>query len=515
MATIRISELRVTASGAGGSEISLVGPATVIAGTSNQYTITDYDDFSLYTVSAEGATVTRTRDSVTLVVAEGETGIVSLKISRNGVVRTFLIGINTGGIATPVITYPSPDSTDVPISFMIQGSAFASIPIGTTTHVLSRFQVAKDSGFTNLVHNTVVTSGNLTQFSVEDMELSTKYYARLQYGDSESNLSAYSPVVEFRTTAKTIAKPVASIPTGVTNVKNLPVFTSSAFSAVPAGSDTLVSTSWVLKNAQGVVIWESLLDSINKMTITPPDGVLETSKTYTIEVKHNGAFSSSPFSDPLSFVTSNTFFPTPGVDAGVPFGGGYYVGCNVIIDGIEYALVIAPKAQGGESAEALALSRDPFNSTAFSENDGKDNTQKLGNSPVRPASYFAMNLRIGGHSDWYVPSINEMEAAYQYLKPGNEANAAWSVFDELNTYNPKIPARTQSNPVKTTVAKFQTGGEEALTANISGSYTTSSSLASYPDRAHRIIFTTGADLVVGNDFPSGRVRAFRRVRVTP
>lgn len=522
MATIRISELRTSSGGVGGSEISLTGDPMVFAGTTNTYTITDFDDFSVYTATAENATVTRVKDVVTVVVDASATGIVNLKLSRNGVERSFLIGIGSNGVATPRIIYPSPGAIDVPAVFTVQSSPFTAIPAGSTTHMSSKFQFSPDASFSTIAKEVVVTTGNKTQLLVSDLSLDTEYYVRVMYTDSDGVESAFSQPNFFKTTSKSIDKPVVTIPSGTINVK-FPIFNVSAFVAKPVGSDTLVSTSWVLRDSNGTVVWEVLQDSVNKSRISPPEGVLETSKSYTISAQLNGAFSSSPYSDPLPFTTAASFTPTPGVDIGVPFGGGYYVGCNVKVDGVEYALIVSPKTQGGESTNAMQMwsagGGGNWNVGA-SLIDGAQNTTQLFNhvshGESSQAAIFVKGLNINGYSDWYIPSIGELNAAYEFLKPDNQANSAVSLGSEVQTaFSPPLQARTQTYPAKTSSPIFQIGGEESFDSTSYSSSTSRKQGSASSYLSNNVAFSNGANLLaIWNNY-AGKIRAFRRVRITP
>src|SRR5690606_2601840 len=98
MTTIRISELRSAEGGASGDVVSLAGPTNVVAGTSNTYTITDYDDFSVYTVQTSVGTVAISDDTITLDVPGGATGNIVLTVRRNTSSRMFQIAIGASAI---------------------------------------------------------------------------------------------------------------------------------------------------------------------------------------------------------------------------------------------------------------------------------------------------------------------------------------------------------------------------------------------------------------------------------
>lgn len=460
MASINLSKLRRIA-GAGSSDISLVGPTTVVAGTNNTYTITDYDDFSVYTVEVDQGTVSRTEDTITVGVPPAGVNIVTLTLGRNNNFRDFEIAVGSSGVARPSIVYPAQGGTGVPNSMTIQATPFTPVPTGSTTHKESRFQVARDSGFTDLVLDTLVTTGNLTQTSVSGLVAGQQYYARVKYIAVNTAESEYSSSVYFSVSAQSIAKPVVTSVSGVVNVGSTPTFTSSAFSPTPVGSDSHVSSTWVLRGADTSVVWQSVSDSLNKTNITIPSGVLSTDTSYSIEVQYNGGFSSSMFSDKLTFSTASSFTPTPG-QAGVPFGGGYYAGANIVVDGVEYALVVAPKSLGGEAPSLAWKTSDDTTAGTGSWNNGLANTNAMiaGGTSAHPAANFCKNLTIGGYTDWYLPSRDELEIIYRYLKPTTDSNNTSSGYNTNS--RPSAIDYTSSNPARTSVALFMQGSAEAM-----------------------------------------------------
>lgn len=208
------------------------------------------------------------------------------------------------------------------------------------------------------------------------------------------------------------------------------------------------------------------------------------------------------------------------------FEGGFYTG-NIIQGGIEYYLIVAPKATG-ESAPIL------FNDTGGASpvatktlNNGPAATDAMVAAGGHPAASFCAGLTINSFSDWYLPARDELELAYRNLKPITNDNVTFDRPFSAYTYpegndlssdtiginrnsNPTGPAYTLLSPAQTSVTDFITGGAESFTASF---YWSSSEFSG--TNAWIQNFGIGSP---GSQGSSGKgntryVRAFRRVAV--
>lgn len=514
MSNIRLSNLR----GVGGKDINLDGPTSVLPNTSNVYNITDYDSFSVYTVTTNVGTISIAEDVVTLTIPPATPdGIVNMRVARNGVQRLFSVAVDsssTGLIVTPTIISPSNGSTDVSTSVAIQASPFATIPVGGV-FVSSRWQVARDAAFTDIVTDTVLTTGDKTRYNPSSLVVNTTYYVRVSYTDAVQT-SPWSAVVSFATSSVMISKPTISILGTQSDVGEAPTFNSSAFVAVPAGSDSHISSTWVLrKTSDNSVVWQNLNSTGNKLSQTVPRGILSNSTSYSMEVQYNGSLGQSMFSDKLTFVTAASFVPdTPGA----PFGGGYYVGKINVDDGKQYALVVAPASLGGQNTSGLVWKTSNTQTSGTSSlNNGWNNTQAMVTAGIsaHPAGNFCKNLTIGGYNDWYLPSADELEMLYRAYKPdgtSNYVNASGHPHGANGVNLSSVPpgaAYTSNNPAITSVTAFLTGGAEAF--SVGNYYWTSSEYAPSPaGYAWYQYFSSGLQLGHNKTLAS-YVRGVRRV----
>ncbi|MBS1170596.1 MAG: hypothetical protein H6R01_1514 [Burkholderiaceae bacterium] len=144
---------------------------------------------------------------------------------------------------------------------------------------------------------------------------------------------------------------------------------------------------------------------------------------------------------------------------GTPFAGGFYAG-TVRIEGALHALIVAPKAEGQHEAARWNGSTDEVTG-ALSYNDGLANTKAMAADGSKLAQW-ALELNIGGFSDWYLPSLDELEILYRNLKPTEEKNYCWARSGiNLHADEPTAPY-TPDFPMQTTAKAFRSGGAEAF-----------------------------------------------------
>tara|TARA_X000001388_G_scaffold64764_3_gene51023 strand:+ start:232 stop:1140 length:909 start_codon:yes stop_codon:yes gene_type:complete len=147
--------------------------------------------------------------------------------------------------------------------------------------------------------------------------------------------------------------------------------------------------------------------------------------------------------------------------SGEPFEGGFYVG-RFQIQGDEYALIVSPRdtgeiqdAEWGEYGKAIE---------AHSYCDGLANTRAMAAAGSALAKHI-LSLQIGEHSDWYLPSRDELELCYRNLKPTSTPNdCTYRDGDNPSSLPPGLPYN-QAAPTQTVEPQFQAGNAEAFAAD--------------------------------------------------
>ena len=103
---------------------------------------------------------------------------------------------------------------------------------------------------------------------------------------SDGHRSDFSDVISFTTPDIYVTAPTISISGNLSELILTPTISLSAFS-VFNGSDTHVSTDYqVVNKATGAVKWESLGNTVDKLTITT--GQLDIQTEYTFRARFNG-----------------------------------------------------------------------------------------------------------------------------------------------------------------------------------------------------------------------------------
>jgi hypothetical protein len=171
-------------------------------------------------------------------------------------------------------------------------------------------------------------------------------------------------------------------------------------------------------------------------------------------------------------------------EIGQAFGGGFYAG-NIFQGGIEYYLVVSPRASGQSSSELqfkTTKSAAPLATETLNNGPAASGSMT---STIYPASRFCQLLNINGFTDWYLPSRDELEICYRNLKPNiplssfpnsnDTSNRAKSSItypegddissDTMGVNRNSRPTRSgyaATVPGQTSALAFRTGGAEAF-----------------------------------------------------
>jgi len=146
-------------------------------------------------------------------------------------------------------------------------------------------------------------------------------------------------------------------------------------------------------------------------------------------------------------------------DIGDTIGGGFFAG-RILLGGVVYGLVVAPKAEG-ERTDLAWLDSEERVVGADSYSDGRANTMAMAAAGSELANW-AQGLDIGGYTDWHIPSQDELEILYRNLKPTGRANYLYGRNGVNASAVPPTVAYSRDLPAQTSVPGFAEGGEQAF-----------------------------------------------------
>ena len=187
-------------------------------------------------------------------------------------------------VVTPTITAPIAEATDVLVTPTITTSNYSFVG-GSETHISTDWEIATDSGFTNVVKSSLADTVNLTSWTPTALNDMTGYYVRARH-KSVNYTSNWSASVHFTTVDVYVQTPTLTVTGTPTDVPETPMLTTSAFS-VFNGSDTHTGTTFTVKDG-GTTVWTETKTTGDLLTTTVPAGTLEVSTEYTFEAFHTG-----------------------------------------------------------------------------------------------------------------------------------------------------------------------------------------------------------------------------------
>ena len=170
-----------------------------------------------------------------------------------------------------------------------------------------RHEVSLDINFTTLI-DSYEGSNNLTSW-VPNVGLTlTTVYVRTRHG-SDNHLSAWSDPIRFTTPDIYVVAPSLGVAGAPSNVTLTPLLTGGAFN-VYNGTDTHASTNWQVLNASdNSVVWESLNDTQNLLSITT--GTLPIDTDLVFRVRYNGVVYGSSAWVEVTAKTLNVYVENP------------------------------------------------------------------------------------------------------------------------------------------------------------------------------------------------------------
>jgi len=179
--------------GNGYNKVNVDGSLNVVAGTTVQFQITDFDSFRSYSISADVGTVSRTNDIITYTAPAS---LQTATLTVNG--RAISLAIVAGRPAQPKILAPFDNAVGVTTAVTATSSAFNALG-PADTHQDSDWQLASDVNFTNILQQSLASTTNKTTWTPATLSNLTVYYLRVRHRGVSGNVSDWSRTSSFTT----------------------------------------------------------------------------------------------------------------------------------------------------------------------------------------------------------------------------------------------------------------------------------------------------------------------------
>jgi len=326
-------------------------------------------------------------------------------------------------ILKPTNISPADETVDTGLTPTLEASGYFSL-YGVNM-ISSRWQLSTVPDFSSLEIDETV-SGTSTTFTPSDnLSTLTTYYWRVQYKDTNENVSDFSDPTEFTTANFFIVQPSITSPSDQeTDVSDTITITTTAFESFPQGSDTHESTDWQISDDSSFtnIVFESLNDTSNLESIGLSSGVLSTSTTYYVRARHTGVtFGDSFYSPVIEFTTASSFIPQGEVAKLIASDGssGHNFGDNVSISG-DYAVVGAVGVDSPSNNIGAAY--------IFKRNQNGDwlEHQKITGSQETSDAFFGLSASIFGD---LLAIASSIERVYIYRKDSSDN---WNEVDIID-----------------------------------------------------------------------------------
>ena len=232
--------------------VSVFGDTSAYVSQTKNYTITNYDSFSTYSVSVSGGSASIVGDTITF-TAPSVDGSLTLTVTKDGKPNTFEIAVLAAGVQTPVNQSPTNNAIDQNGTVTLTASAFGWFGL-SDTHLNSDWQVAIDAAFNTIIASSLADAVNKTSWTAASgLSVSQTYYWRVRYRGTNNGVSEWSEPFSF-STKSTFGGLIGTQGGQGFGVGVYPYTLPSGFSALPGTSDPASANYGNYQGADGSVM---------------------------------------------------------------------------------------------------------------------------------------------------------------------------------------------------------------------------------------------------------------------
>lgn len=178
--------------------VTFDGPSEIYQGQTCEWTITNFDTFSQYSVESEFESIGYADKVMTIVAGTSETiGPKEIVVTKSDLTRTIVLTLQERKVRKPKVLFAAQNAKDVTVQPELTASVYSTIPESVDTLKSLQWQFAMDPGFNNLLDDVVVTENGVLYSG--QLPLETVVYVRCRQRGTVIQYSEWSDVVKFTT----------------------------------------------------------------------------------------------------------------------------------------------------------------------------------------------------------------------------------------------------------------------------------------------------------------------------
>lgn len=193
-----------------GDDVTVSGPTSVVQDTNVFWTLTNYDEFSEYTVNVNQGNVSISGETISYAMPSGQLAsqTLVLTITRNGIPRPIEIELITAGINQPSIISPLQGEALKTTAPTISLAAFSTSPANSDTHVSTDWIISSDPDFLSIIFQSLNDTVNKTSIVPTGLSVGVVYYLRVRfhgstYADSPWAILSFNTATQWSTSFNT------------------------------------------------------------------------------------------------------------------------------------------------------------------------------------------------------------------------------------------------------------------------------------------------------------------------